>query len=555
VKIPAAHADRETFYQELIVKAFASRPARVALYDTLKNWFLWGNPDHTEPVEYNKLAAHIDLLASFLFAGETTSFVIEVSEDAETEPDFELQKAAKVTPAINKAWNRSNLDLIFNEALVWALVYNTMFVKLVQRPGGFDSYTVEPHQIGVLLEHEPMIDQQPVIVHEFFITKSDLERRIQGLPAEEQTAILALCKPMVTNGNSTAVPASGTERLILAASSPNMQGNALTPQNSNLASIYDFDAEVNEDGCTAQEVWVWDDDRADYRVALMLESDYLLIDYDKNLFIEGEQPFIKVCPNPLYNYFWGRTELMYLIPLQKWVNERIPEIKKHLQKQTNPPRAASGFQGYADEKAFAVLDNPGGTIFEISPSGAKLDKLLPENIQVFDVLDRIEMMFAEVSGIRELMQGKGESGVRAMSHANLLVRVGSSRVKKKAAILEDAVEKIGDLVFKLIKKYDATKYKTEKGMAFIAAQISDNAIVKVDSHSSSPIFVEQQIDKATILFKAGAIDREDLIDAMKIQNPGAIKRKLKKREEAAALARIAELKAEAEKTSPKGATP
>lgn len=534
MKIPAGHYQRQDLYQELILAAFATRPARVAMYDVMKNYFYWGCSQETQPVEYNKLAAHLDLLASFLFSGETTTFVIEDDEDAEGDPDFEMQKCMKLSPSVNRYWNNSNIDIIFDQALIWSLVFQCMFIKLVPRKGTalFDAYAVAPDAIGVLLEHEPMMDKQPCIVHEYFITRSDLEILIRHLPEPDRKMILSLCGPVKppAAGSATAV-STGTDRLILAAQTPDgaaagsVSGNVINP----IAVQYDFAPQINEDVVLAQEVWVWDDEKEDYRCAKMLDGEYLLFDDGNNSFVPKEQPLIKICPNQIYNYFWGMPEMTRLIPIQEWVNERIPEIKKHLKKQTNPPKSASGFQGYTEEKMSALLDGEGGMVFEGSPNGAKVEQHLPAAIDVFAVLDRAEMMFAEISGIRELMQGKGESGVRAMSHANLLVRVGSSRVKKKASILEDAVEKIGHLILCLMKKFDKRHYKTDKGMPFTAGQVSPKAIVKVDSHSSSPIFIEQQSEKAQILFKAEAIDREDLIDAMKPQNQGYLKRKLQTR--------------------------
>ena len=537
MKIPTGQSDREQFYIELIKSAFSSRQQRIATYEILKNYFLWGTAQDTQPVEYNKLAAHIDLLASFLFSGETTSFIIEDDTDVEGgEVGFELEKAVAVSPSITRNWHKTNMDIVFNEALIWSLVYQTMFVKLVpSETGMFNPYIVEPHSVGILLEHEPMMDRQPCIVHEFFITKSDLRRRVKALPPKDQEMYLSLCGPTQAPSGGTATPITGTDRLIIAATSPNIQGQVINPT----ATFYDFNPQINEDCCIAQEVWVWDDDIADYRVALMLEGQFLLLDCE-NTFLKKEQPFIKVCPNSVYNYFWGMSEMMRLIPIQDWVNERVPEIKKHLQKQTNPPMSASGVGKMGDE-AISMFRLPGSMIFEEQTGiSAKVDQHFPAPINVFEIFDRAEMMFSEVSGIRELMQGKGESGVRAKSHADLLVRVGSSRVKKKAAILEDAVEKIGHLIFLLMKRNDRTHYKTEAGTSFTAGQVSGGSIVKVDSHSSSPIFIEQQIDKAEILFKAGAIDREDLIDSLKPQNPAYLKKKLKEREKMEQLAKAAE---------------
>ena len=241
---------------------------------------------------------------------------------------------------------------------------------------------------------------------------------------------------------------------------------------------------------------------------------------------------------------------MRLIPIQEWVNERIPYIKKHLKKQTDPPKSSTGFGAAWGSEKIAAFNQDGAMVFEDQAGlTAKIEQHFPAPVNVFEVLDRAEMMFAEISGIRELMQGKGESGVRAMSHANLLVRVGSSRVKKKAAILEDSVEKIGHLILKLMKKYDGKQYKTDAGTTFTAAHVSPDAIVKVDSHSSSPIFIEQQMDKADRLIKVGAIDREDYIDMLKPQNPGLLKRKLRKRMLAEAETKKQELAAAAAKNN------
>jgi hypothetical protein len=84
-----------------------------------------------------------------------------------------------------------------------------------------------------------------------------------------------------------------------------------------------------------------------------------------------------------------------------------------------------------------------------------------------------------------------------------------------------------------MRKYDPTHYELDepKGYKFTAKMLSSRSAVKVDSHSSSPIFIDQQMDKAEQAFKAGAIDKEDLIDMMRFQNSAYMKSKLHKREE------------------------
>ena len=531
MKIPVSEQDRETLYQDIIGKAFASREDRRALYAILKNYYLFGNGQQQQSADYNKLFSHLDLLSSFLFSGETTTFTIEVSEDVDKQdPEFERAKSKKLVPKLNQTWHDSNLDLVFNDALIWSLVYNTTFVKFV--PMGnrkFSVFTIEPHMIGVLREDVIGLDDQEAIVFEYLMSKSEMERRIHGMGQEVRGRIMSAAVWAEKTSSADNLPLT-MQKLIINATSPNMVGN-VTPQ---ITATWDFGPKITEEVCTCQEVWIWDDDKTDYRCATMIEGQILLFDNEDNPFIKDEQPFVKICPNTVINYFWGRSELMYLIPLQEWLNTRVGEIKAILAKVADPPKSFSGFGGAMEEKAKA-FGTPGSYVFNDMPTQAKAELHPPASAtDLFVELQMIESMFAEISGIRELMQGKGESGVRATSHADLLVRVGSARVKKKAAILEDGVEKCGGLILKMLQRYDDTMYQTDEGMKFIAKQLSGSCGVKVDSHSSSPIFTEQQLDKAHTLFEAGAIDREDLIDAVKPQNAEYLKAKLKKREAAEA---------------------
>jgi hypothetical protein len=60
--------------------------------------------------------------------------------------------------------------------------------------------------------------------------------------------------------------------------------------------------------------------------------------------------------------------------------------------------------------------------------------------------------------------------------------------------------------------YDDTVYVDEKGNKFIAKQFTDDFTVKVDAHSNSPIFMEDQREMAFSLYQAGTISKERLIE-------------------------------------------
>jgi hypothetical protein len=190
-------------------------------------------------------------------------------------------------------------------------------------------------------------------------------------------------------------------------------------------------------------------------------------------------------------------------------------VEHLLRKQANPPKAFSGFQGITDEIAFA-FDTPGGQVNTDMP-GAKVDSMAPPvGPDLWKDIDYIETKFEDMSGINNVMQGRGEAGVRSSGHASQLARLGSSRVKKRAMIVEDSLEKLATLYLQMMQKYDKRRYKDEpkdgSGSEFIAHQFTNDFVVKVDGHSNSPIFVEDQTQIAFELFKVGAITKEKLIE-------------------------------------------
>jgi hypothetical protein len=146
---------------------------------------------------------------------------------------------------------------------------------------------------------------------------------------------------------------------------------------------------------------------------------------------------------------------------------------------------------------------------------AKVEQFTP-NISgdLFREISEIDQMFAEASGIVSVLQGRGETGVRSAGHASQLARLGSSRAKKRALIIEDSLEKIATLYLRMMQTYDDTVYTDTDGNKFIAKQFTGDFVVKVDAHSNSPIFMEDSRDLAFSLFNAGAISKSRLVELL-----------------------------------------
>ena len=519
MRIPKGEVEREVFYRDLIEKCMVSLPERKGDYASLRSWFLFGSGPDEQPAMFNKIYPHIDQLTSFLYSAETTRFSINLGASV---PVQEHIKVPRLTSALNDEWLNSNADQVFSSALTWALVFNTTYVKLVYN-NGIHPYLVEPSSMGVLREDVAYTDRQEAIVQTYYITKSDLYNRLYSHPRRE-----SIVKRITTNIHTKTddIP-EGLDRIITSQVNPTIYGNV----NLDLYGMNRYKARVAEDTVKMFELWVWNDEIQDYQVVTMAEPDVFI--YDRpgaSVFLRGELPFVQICPNPQFDYYWGVSEVQKLLMLQGLRNTRFTEILDLLSKQVAPPKVFSGFMGITDEKAFAM--NRAGTFVTSDMPNAKVDSLAPEMpASLFEVIHEVDAMFAEASGISSVLSGRGEQGVRSAGHASQLARLGSSRAKKRALIVEDSLEKVATLYLKLMQAYDNTHFVDEENNKFIAEQFTKDYVVKVDAHSNSPIFMEDSAQKAFNMFKAGVIDKESLIDLLDPPMKQLLKDRLKKQQQ------------------------
>jgi hypothetical protein len=519
MRIPEDNVKREEFYLDLINKCGVSAAERKADYSALRNYYLFGSGPEESPAIFNKIYPHIDQLTSFLFSAETTRFSIDLGAAV---PSDEFRRVPILTKALNDEWLNSNCDQVFSNALTWALCYNTTFVKLIYR-SGIHPYMIDPGNVGVLREDTPYTDRQEAIVQKYYITKSELMNRLYSHPKRDE-----ILKRVSSAYHQTGLDVpEGLDRIVMSQSNPTMYGNV----NLDLSGYTRYKARVAEDTVEMNELWVWNDETQDYQVVTIADPDIVIYDRPgETVFLKGECPFIQICPNPQYDYYWGQSEVQRLVFLQQLRNKRMSEILDLLSKQVNPPTALIGFSGILDEKNFA-LNRAGGLLSSDLPN-AKVERVAPTMPQqLFEVIHEVDAMFAEASGISSVLSGRGEQGVRSAGHASQLARLGSSRAKKRAIIVEDALEKVATLYLKMMRVYDDTHFKDADGTPFIASQFTEDFVVKVDAHSNSPIFTEDLRQLAFNLFKAQAIDREGLIDLLEPPMKQLLKEKLKANEE------------------------
>jgi hypothetical protein len=539
VIIPSNHVERENFYLDIAQKCDVSLEERKADYSSLRSWYLFGSGPEESPSMFNKIHPHIDQLTSFLYSAETTRFSINLGASVHKD---EHHKVPVLTQALNDEWLNSNADQVFSNALTWALAFNSTFIKLIWN-NGIHPFLVEPAAMGVLREDVPYIDRQEAVKQKYYITKSELYSRLWSHPRKEDIIkrITASYNPPLSE-----VP-EGVDRIVMSQTNPTIYGTV----NLDLYGQNRYKARVAEDTVEMEELWIWNDETKDYQVVTKAAPNVIIYDRPgEQVFMKGELPFVQICPNPQYDYFWGQSEVQRLVMLQGLRNRRMTEILDILSKQVAPPTALMGFTGILDEKNFA-LNRAGGLLSTDMPN-ARVEKLAPNMPpDLYESLREIDQMFEEASGIVNVLQGRGEAGVRSSSHASQLARLGSSRAKKRALIVEDSLEKIATQYLKMMQHYDKTHFKDAEGNKFIPEQFTKDFVVKVDAHSNSPIFTEDLRQLAFNLFNAQAIDKESLLDLLEPPMKQELKDRLKKMEQKQAMAAMQQQEQPKEQEKPK----
>lgn len=510
---------RKQFYNELIQKCSVSRANRQSTYNLLRSYYLFGTPDGRQ-ARVNKIYSHIDTVSSFLFSQDATRFTVGLEEGA---PESARKQVEAVAEHINDIWRARGADSVVAEGVKWSLVYNSAFIKIVPARKTVSYFFLDPGSFGVMNEGTTLHDGQEVMCHWYLISKTELERQLKAVNHPRIDAIMrgiTGSRPQSTENLPEQVQA-----IALSQFSPTMQGYADLPRYGT-----DYEPKVDQDMVEMSELWIWDDDLDDYRVVTVASPGEIVFDR-KNIFVPGENPFIKITPLTLPNYYWGQSETALLTPLQDLREKRLDQILAMWDKQAKPPKVFSGFSGIQDEK-FRAMNTADGFIASSMPQ-ATVQELIPQlPPETFAELNEIDRSFQEMSGVYNILQGRGEAGVRTQGQTVALANLASGRLKKRALTIEASLERLADLTLSALRIYDPTQLRDENGGQFICEQFTDAARIVVDGHSSSPIFADTVASMAFELFKARAIDRQSLIKMLRPPMMDALLERLDKIEAA-----------------------
>lgn len=490
----------------------------------------------------NLLYAHLSRLASHLFSPVELKFSVDYERDY---PDIEYKRAAVVAKVLTRQWERQNIDLLFGQGVFESLKYGACLMKQwAQEERGKPGYyakLVMPWQFGVYNESETEIAKQPALCETVYLTKPEIWRRIYHLPDAEK--LFRRIMTHAQNGTIMSEPQSYFHQ-VLSTSQLNTGVQGMTRplpggivQLNNDPNYAIMGPQIGAKVVTAHELWVQDDD--DYTTIFMIEPDIIVSPLHKkaNLLVKDShlQPYTVIRVNEVTNWFWGRSELVDLIEPQGLLSTTLDDSRRMVGLQVDKILGFSGDNGITQERydqfrAAGWMDmGPNSKIEDVTP------KFPPELMPYITFLiEQIHLL----GGFPPIMQGTGDSGVRAGTHANTLLKTGSPTLRDRALLAERLCATAADLTLAIREAKDESRFwvkgdtiQDAENSSFLLADLHDDWRVTIDSHSSSPIFADENTQLVVAAHKMGVVDAEYVIDNTQLPNKEAAKVGYRKRAE------------------------
>jgi hypothetical protein len=463
---------------------------------------------------YNRCFVHIDRLSSYLFSPGAINFAMDF--DDSTVSDY-MEMGVTASRVLSHEFGASNSDMVFSSGVDKALIKGSTFFKSNWGSAGLEATIVQPEMMGVYREDINGLERQEAFVHCMYLTRGQFKRLVSGNPRKAE--LIAKAEAMLERRKNDEEDATIASIINIGGINPISYTGAPQMQNRGSSNwlggsgVPIISPQVAVELIPLYELWVQDDDRQDWTTIQFVDEDIVIegeLRHRNLCGVRDEIPFTQICPNYTQGYFWGRSELEQLTKLQNLISKRIDDIDRIFRLRANPPRAIIGSSGLSQEQKTA-MGLPGGLFTDAAPN-IKIENLAPElPPEAFEQLNQVIQYFDDVAGFKPIMGGEGEPGVRAGTHAETLVRTASPRMRDKAIMIERQCSAAGHYCFKLMQNKDAQVYKTPSKKEFLLSQIPDDFTIQVDSHSTSPAFSNDAIEKATLLLNAGAISNEDFI--------------------------------------------
>ena len=522
----------------------ASQAQRSAAYRVYATWRETGRASGPLALA-NVLWSHLQRTASHLMSPGELRFEIDFENHY---PKDIQERGAMAARALSREWERRNIDIMFGRGVFESLSYGACILKNQSRRSSLnhqiDARLVQPWQFAVFNESENSLSDQEAVLETAYLTEPEVWRRVRNL--DDPQKLFARIKASASTEAKAGMPTSFMHQVLSTAVLDVSLQNATRPQPGGVVQLTN-DPNYATIGPTVaaqlypfHELWLKDDERNnDWTTVQIFEPDILVAPRFKhcNLFAPHTLPYGLIQANEVTDYFWGRSEIVDLMMLQEWLTSHLDDIKRIVGNQADGFYAFPGNDGLTDEE---YVRRRGSGFMSMPPGSSAVDltpKLPPEFIPL---VDKIMWMMDRVSGFANILSGEGEPGVRAGVHADTLKRMASPHLRDRALLIERQCAERGDATLALMEAKEAKVFWTksdEDGVItesgdFLLDNLPEDRRACVDSHSSSPIYHDDNANLISFGIRAGFITGESAIEDLPFQHKDKLLQRLRDKEKA-----------------------
>lgn len=524
--------------REIVAECRVSVGQRASYYSQLDSVIETGRQDGVRAI-VNTLFYHINRVAAHLYSPTQLNFTIDTDHEYAKETLTKINHAGKI---LTRNWQKNNTDMLFGQGVEVGLRYGCGIMK--QWPeetskDGAPSYAralIMPWQFGVYREDIEDLHRQPAFVETSMLSLPEVWKRIYK--HDDAKYLLERIKSHAFADNAGSESFGFFHQILSTSQLQTDLSSMLRPLPGgivNLNSAPNYSVQGPEIGVKTvpfHELWLWGGDG--WNTVQYIEPDILI--YPKvrrgNL-LGGEQhldlqPYTVIRPNAQTNYFWGRSEITDLMELQSWLATSCEDAKRLLGLQVDKILAFIGDEGMTDEKYSQARE---ASYFNLSV-GMDVKDLTPSFPgELLPMIDRIQGVIDKIGGFGNVLDGSGTPGVRSDNHAQSLIRTASPTLRDRSLLVERQCASAADLTFHLMQAKDATTYWTDaekpEETQFTMAELPDDAMAVVDSHSSSPIFADDHQQLIFAGLKGGFVDADSAIDMLPLPSKELLHVRLK----------------------------
>ena len=538
---------------EWIEQCRVSVGARSAYYRLLNAIAETGRYDGQKSL-INTLNKQLERVAANVYSPTSLKFDVDFEHPYPMEIYNQAKEVAKV---LTRQWDRGDIDLTFGRGVFEALKYGCCIIKQWPSVEGeketpvYNHKLVMPWNFGVYREDENDLDKQEILVETSQLTGAEVWQRIYRYPDRKKLYDRIMANATSGGRSDGSAPTSffhqvlSTSQIQTGVTSATLPGGLV--QIANDPNYQIMGPVVSPNMVTCHELWVKDED--DYTTIQFIEPDIVVTphtirsgnDYvvskKDNLFIRDsrQHPYNSIQLNEVSNWFWGKSELVDLIEPQMLLASWCDDARRLFGLQIDKILAIVGDPSIIDERydqmrlAGVIGLTQGASLQDITP------KIPPELLPMLKwLMETINWL----GNFPPVMQGMGEEGVRAQAHAETLVKTASPTLRDRSLIAERQCARTGDKTLSMMEAKDNRFYYTKadkpidvEQTKFLLSQLPEDSRVIVDSHSSSPIFMDELLQLILALHKVGVVDAEYVIDNLSIPNKEMAKLRHREREQ------------------------